>query len=203
MANSNRPTGLSPVGMITGAPYNGQARCYSVAAAYTTALYIGDPVISSGTADANGVPGVALAAATGAIRGVIVGIGSDYESVIGNIVNPNITYRPAAAQSKDWYVMVVDDPNVIFEVQENSNGTALAATEVGLNQVLKLGTGNGFVSGWMVASASEATPATTATLQVRLLGLARRPDNAYGAYAKWLVQINVHELGHGTGAAGV
>lgn len=194
MANANRPTGLSPVKMLTGAPYNGQATIYSIATSYSTALYIGDPVISSGTADTNGVPGIALAAATGPIRGVIVGIGSTYESMIGNIVNPNITYRPAATQTDTWYAMVVDDPNVIFEVQENSNGTALAATEVGLNQVLKLGTGNGYVSGWLLASATDATPAVTATLQVRLLGLSRRSDNAFGAYAKWNVLINAHEL---------
>ena len=194
MANANRPTGLSPVQNLIGSPYNGQARQYSIAAAYATALYIGDPVISSGTSDAAGVQGIALAAATGPIRGVIVGL-SDQPFQSGAIVgNPNITYRPAAAQSTVWYAMVVDDPNVIFEVQEHSNGTALAAADIGLNQVLYLAAGNGYVSGWMVASATDATPAVTATLQVRLLGLAQRVDNAFGAYAKHLVLINAHEL---------
>ncbi len=191
MANADRPTGLSPVKMITGAPYNGQANIYSIAAAYTTALYIGDPVISDGTADGNGVPGIALAAATGPIRGVIVGIGSEFESMIGNIVNPNITYRPAAAQDDVWYAMVVDDPNVIFEVQEIGTGTPLTAAAVGLNANLEIGTGNGYVSGWMVGNDDEAVGAT---LQVRLLGLARRSDNAFGQYAKWNVLINAHEL---------
>lgn len=200
MANANRPTGLSPVEYLNGAAYNGQARLYSIAAAYTTALYIGDPVISSGTASAAGIPDVTLAAATGPIRGVIVGL-SDQVAGGALVTNPNITYRPAAAQSGVWYAMVVDDPNVIFEVQENSNGTALAATEIGLNQVLKLGTGNGYVSGWMVASATEATPNTTATLQVRLLGLKQVHDNVFGAYAKHLVLINAHELR--VGSAGI
>jgi hypothetical protein len=35
------------------------------------------------------------------------------------------------------------------------------------------------------------------------MGLVRTSDNAFGAYAKHLVKINVHELGTGTGAAGV
>lgn len=201
MANSNRPSGFSPVGYLNGAPWNGQANIYSIVAAYATALYIGDPVISSGSADANGVPGIAIGATTGALRGVIVGLGR-YEGLQANPSNLDISYRPAADPAA-WYALVVDDPNVIFEVQEESNGTQLAATEVGLNQISKSGTGNGFVSGWMIPSATGATPATTATLQLRLLRLARRPDNAFGAYAKWLVQINVHELGHGTGAAGV
>lgn len=204
MANANRPSGFTPVQYLNGSPYDGKARLYSIAAAYATALYIGDPVISSGTSDANGVPGIVLAAATGAIRGVIVGL-SKYEGMVGNPSNLDITYRPAAAQSTDWYAMVADDPNIIFEVQEKANTVQLAATEVGLNQVPILAAGNGFVSGWMVASTTDATAATTATLPLRLLGLARKPagTNAFGAYAKWLVQINVHELGHGTGAAGV
>jgi hypothetical protein len=202
MANANRPSGFSPVSYLNGAPWNGQARLYSIAAAYATALYVGDPVISSGTADANGVPGIVRGAGTGALRGVIVGIGA-YEGLIANPSNLDITYRPAAAQSKDWYAMVVDDPNVIFEIQEKANTVQLSATEVGLNQISIAGTGNGYVSGWLLASTTDATAATTATLQLRLLGLSRRMFNDYGAYAKWLVQINVHELAHGTGAAGV
>lgn len=202
MANANRPSGFSPVQYLNGSPWNGQARIYSIAAAYATALYIGDPVKSSGTADANGVPGIVLGATTGALRGVIVGLGSA-EGLIANPKNLDITYRPAAAQATDWYAMVVDDPDVLFEVQENANGTALAATEIGLNTISVSGTGSGFVSGWMLASATDATPANTATLQLRLMGLVRRQQNAFGAYAKHLVKINVHELGTGTGAAGV
>jgi hypothetical protein len=202
MANANRPSGFTPVQYLSGAPWSGQARLYSIAAAYATALYIGDPVISSGTADANGVPGVVLGAATGALRGVIVGLGSS-EGLPANIVNPNQSFRPAAAQTTDWYAMVVDDPNVIFSIQEESNGTALVATQIGLNTIPVIGTGNGFISGWMLRSSSGATPATTATLQLRLMGLVRTSDNAFGAYAKHLVKINVHELGTGTGAAGV
>ena len=204
MANVNKPTGLSPVRYLNGAPWTGGGNIYSIAYNYNTALYIGDPVISSGTADTNGVAGIALAAATGAIRGVIVGIGRS-ESLLANPSNLTVNYYPANGDgvNSPWYALVVDDPNVIFEVQEHSNGTALAATEVGLNQVLYLAAGNGFVSGWMLASYSDATPASTNTLQVRLLGLARRSDNAFGAYAKWLVQLNVHELSHGLGASGV
>ncbi len=201
MANSNRPSGFVPRMYLNGAPWNGQARTYSIAASYGTALYIGDPCISSGTSDANGVPGIAVGAGSGALRGVIVGLGK----TPGGLFNPSnldITYRPASDPSV-WYAAVVDDPNVLFEIQEESNGTALAATEVGLNQISLVGTGNGFVSGWLLRSATGATPNTTATLQLRLMGLVQTPGNAFGAYAKWLVQINVHELAHGTGAAGV
>lgn len=201
MANANRPSGLAPVQYLSGAPWNGQARMYSIDAAYGTALAIGDPVISGGGSDVNGVPNIAIAGVSGAIRGVIVGLGTS-EALTVNPSNLNSIIRPASDPAV-WYAMVVDDPNVIFEVQEESNGTQLAAADVGLNTVLKSGTNNGYVSGWQLPSATGATPGTTATLQVRLLGLVRRRDNAFGAYAKWLVKINVHELGTGTGAAGV
>lgn len=201
MANVNKPFGFSPVGYLNGSPWNGKARLYSIAASYGTALYIGDPVISSGTADANGVPGIARGAATGALRGVIVGLGK-YEGLMANPSNLDITYRPASDPAV-WYAMVADDPNIVFEIQEQSNGTALAAVDIGMNTISVSGSGNGYVSGWLLASATGGTPATTATLQLRLLGLARKPNNTFGAYAKHLVQINVHELAHGTGAAGV
>ena len=202
MANANRPSGFTPVRYLNGSAWNGQATVYSIAAAYATELAIGDPVISAGSASASGLATIALAAATGAVRGVIVGMGRG-PNTVANWSNLDTTKRPAAAQSTDWYAMVVDDPNVIFEIQEESNGTALAATEVGLNQIPLLAAAGTYASGWLLRSSTGATPATTETLQLRLLGLSQKQDNAFGAYAKWLVKFNVHELGTGTGAAGV
>lgn len=201
MPNANRPTGFVPVQYLNGAAWSGQARIYSIAASYGTELAIGDPVISSGTADANGVPGIVLAAAAGAVRGVIVGLGKS-EGLTANPSNLDTTKRPASDPAV-WYALVVDDPNVIFEIQEESNGTALAATEIGMNTIPVLAAAGTYVSGWQLRSATGATPATTATLQLRLLGLSRKPGNGFGAYAKHLVKFNVHELGSGTGAAGV
>ena len=203
MANADRPSGFSPVGYLNGAAWNGQANVYSIDAAYGTALYIGDPVKSGGGADTNGVANIVIGSTTGGLRGVIVGLGK-YESLQANPSNLDIIYRPASDPAV-WYALVADDPNLVFEVQEESNGTQLAATEVGLNTISKSGTGNGYVSGWMIPSVTGATPGTTATLQLKLLGLSRYVGglNAFGAYAKWRVQINVHELGHGTGSLGV
>lgn len=197
MANANRPSGLSPVSMITGAPYNGQARLYCILAADTSGYAIGDPVVTdAGGGNAKGIAAVKLAAATGPIRGVIVGIFDTYPGV--KIGNPNSIVRPAAAQTGDWYVMVVDDPFVVFEVQEIGTGTPLAVADIGLNANLVVGTNNGFVSGWQLGNTTEDV---TSTLQCRILGLVQRADNAVGAYAKWLVKINSHELE--PGAAGL
>lgn len=202
MANANRPSGFSPVGYLNGAAWNGQSRVYTIAANNGSAYSIGDPVVSSGTGDTNGVPGVVLAGGTGAILGVIIGLGKSESAAGFNPSNLDITYRPASDPGT-WYAKVVDDPQVLFEIQEQSGAVQLSATDIGANTISVLGTNNGYVSGWLLASYTTATPTTTNSLQLKLLGLARRRDNAFGAYAKWLVQINVHALGHGDGSTGV
>lgn len=195
MPNANRPSGLSPVNTLNSGPYNGQARLYSILAANTNGFAIGDPVISAPGADSKGVPAVTIAAATGAIRGVIVGIFDTYPNV-AKIGNLDTITRPAAAQTGTWYVSVVDDPNVVFEVQEIGTGTPLAASAVGLNCNLVPGANNGFISGWQLSNSTEDTEAD---LQVKILGLVQRSENEIGQYAKWLVKINNHELAAGTG----
>lgn len=200
MANADRPMGFSPVKMITGAPYNGQANLYAILAADTNGYAIGDPVTSDvGGGSAEGLPAVTIGVAGAAWRGVIVGI-FDTKPGIAKIDNPNSTVRPAAAQTKDWYALVVDDPNVVFEVQEVNSGTPLTAADIGLNANGVAGTNNGYVSGWTLNNATEAT---TATLNCKIMGLVQRADNAIGAAAKWLVTINNHQLKGGTGTAGV
>lgn len=194
MPNVNRPNGLSPIRHVSSAPYNNGGNIYSIAAAYATALYVGDPVISSGTANAAGIPGIILAAATGPIRGVIMGIGRDPNLYI-NQNGTDITYRPGAAQSTDWFALVCDDPEALFEVQEIGTGTPLTAAEVGLNTNLVLGAGNGFVSGWTLDNNTEAV---TAALQCKILWAIQRADNAIGQYCRWAVKINNHELAAGT-----
>lgn len=191
MANSNRPAGLSPVGYLNGAPWTGGGRVYYIASNDTNALAIGDPVRSSGSGDTNGIAGVTLATAGTAMRGVIAGIGTAPPgSGYFNPSNLNTTVAPAT-KTVAYYALIIDDPNVIFEVQEIGTGTALTADEIGLNCNLVAGTNNGYVSGWLLTNTTEAT---TASLDVKLLGLSQKRDNAFGAYAKWRVLINSHEL---------
>lgn len=202
MANANRPMGLWPVKHLGGAPFNGQANVYQIAAADTNGYAIGDPVKFAATADANGVPGITLATTTGAICGAIVGlgvstgVGTAYEAGIFNPNNLNQTIRPAAAQATDWYALVADSPDIIFEVQEGNDATPLTATNIHNNVNLYAGAGNnGFQSGFLF---DATTAATTSTLQLKLLSLSRRQDNAFGQYSKWLVLINNHQLAPNT-----
>jgi hypothetical protein len=190
MPNSNTPFGLAPVEYLSGAKWNGQARRYCIPSTDGNAYAIGDVVTIAGSADAKGIPTVVLATPGSGVLGVIVGMGGlQYGGPSADPTNLNTTVIPAT-KTKAYYVLVADDPNIIFEVQEIGTGTPLAATEVGLNANLVAGTNNGYVSGWLLTNTTEAV---TATLDVKLLGLSQRiPDNAFGAYAKWNVLINNH-----------
>jgi hypothetical protein len=193
MANQDRASGLSPVQYLNGSPWNGGGRVYCIPNTDDTNAYaIGDPVVLAGDADAQGVPTITLATAGSAssVLGPIVsGAGATIYGGAYGVPQESPIVIPAV-KSRDYYVLVCDDPNVIFEIQEEDLGTAFTSAEVGLNANLSSGTNNGYVSGWEVDTAS---PGAGGTLQLKLLGLAQKVNgNAFGDWAKWLVLINLH-----------
>lgn len=200
MPNVNAPSGLAPVQYKNGSPWTGQARMYVILQADPNAYSIGDPVTLSGTGDSTGVPGVTLATAgaSNAVLGPIVSAGGIvYGGPSADPTNLNTTVIPAT-KLKNYYVMVADDPNIVFEIQESTTGAALTTASVTKNANLLSGTNSGYLSGWQF---NNSTTGTGATLQLHLWGLAQRKDNAFGANAKWLCTINVHCLA--TNVAGV
>ena len=182
MPNGNAPLGLTPRRMRTGETENGSLNEYYVDPTYATALFMGDPVIINGTGSAEGVPSVILASAgaTNRITGVVVGFRPSPTIVA-------LGYLPATTAG---YVLVADNPDAEFEVQEDSVGGALAVTAIGLNANLIAAAGNTFLkrSQWMLQSNSTGTGAT---LQVRIVGFEQRADNEIGQYGKWLVRLNL------------
>lgn len=189
MANLDRPAGFKPVKTISGAPWNGKANVYYIPSTDATAMFIGDAVKSAGSADATGMyPTVAQAAAGNTIRGVIIGFGLSPE-VMGNPDNVNMKYRAA---STAMYCLVVDDPNVVFEIQEDSVGVTLAATEIGLSCDIVVGSGSTTTgkSGMELDSSDTATAAG----QCKILRAVNRPDNELGTNCKWEVSIIEHEM---------
>lgn len=206
MANQNQPSGLAPVRYRNGSPWNGQASFYSIAAADTNAFFIGDPVSTlvstAGTpgGDTMGVPNVTLwAGATVPIRGIIVAIGTNARG--GPYINPNnltAMSRPSGAQSVPYYVAVVDDPNVIFEIQEGGAGSVLTAASISRNVSINTGTRANGVN-LSPAYLDNNTVGTTATLALKILSAVQRSDNTpFTQYQKWLVAINNHEFSSGT-----
>lgn len=198
MANANRPTGLIPVQHLDGSPYNGAARKYFVPASYAVALYLGLPLIATGASDANGVPvvAVATAGATNYTIGPMVGIVDGGDPVVGVTRDMPLYHQASTAQ----YILVADDPALIFEAQEDSVGGSIAMATAGTKNVdLVAGAGSTVTgySGWMLDS---STIGTGNTLQIRLLQGVERPVNTMGATnAKWLCRINLHSLANLTG----
>lgn len=184
MANVDSPFGLKPVRYLSGAPYNGAVNYYSTVTGDATAIYIGDPVITSGTAstiDGMIYQDVDQAATGDVITGVVVGVVP--------VTRESTIYREASTQR---ILMVADDPGLVFEIQEVSGGTALAANDIGLNANFVVAAGSA-TTGLSGVELNNATEATTNTLDVQIVGFVNRPDNAVGEHAKWLVRINRHQ----------
>jgi hypothetical protein len=206
MANVSKPAGLKPVGYLGGSPWNGQARIYHVPSDNATALYVGDPVTRlTATADANGIPDVSIGVAGSAVCGVIVGVLPTFPGVSLQATTLDLTRRSLPV-STEGYLLVADDPNILFEVEEgvtgSGAGTALTQAAIGNNANFVIIAGASTVgdSGTLLDNSTEAT---TATLNLKIMSLAQREDNAFGSRAKWIVKINNHQYGSHTGTAGV
>lgn len=183
MANADTPFGFRPVRYVSGAPYNGAVTKYSVPSGDGTAIFLGDPVKLAGTSQT--IRGrvyrdVAQAATGDAVIGVVVGVEAE--------TNASLIYRAASTQR---VLLVADDPNLLFEIQEVSGGTALAANDIGLNADFVVGTGS-TNTGWSGVELNNSGEATTAE-DVQIVGLVDREDNAVGEHAKWLVRLNKHQ----------
>ena len=197
MANPNNARGLIPVKHIDGSPYSGPGNLYHVPAAYGTALYLGLPLIATGASDANAIPTVQIATAAGSnyMIGPMMGIADGGEPVT-TVTRDMVTYHPASTLQ---YILVADDPNTVFEAQEDGLVTTIAMATAGTKNVsLIAGAGStttGY-SGWQLDSDTVATTA----LQIRLLRGVHRADNEMAAlYSKWLCMINLHSLRNTTG----
>lgn len=181
MANVDIPKGLVPVSMLDGSPYSASVRIFSTASGDSTAIFVGDPVKLSGTSSTvDGLEYIDVdQAATGdVIAGVVVGVVAD--------TRDSLVYRAA---STTRLVMVETGRDVLFELQEVSGGTALTATAMGLNANFVVGSGS-TTTGFSGVELDNSTEATTNTLDLQIVGLSPRPDNAIGEHAKWLVRLN-------------
>ena len=205
MANLNAPSGLSFYQYGRANDMNAACHVYYIPSTDTNAYAIGDPVKSlTGAASANGIPSVTLASAgaSNLIRGVVMSAGGALGSnapinVFGaGMYDPNAlgTVVIPASKTQGYFVTVADDPDMYWEVQSfsGSGSTPFTAADIGKNANLKVGTNNGYISGWTIDD--TAVSSTSSTYQLKLLWLKQSKDNAIGSYARYIVQINQHEL---------
>ena len=207
MANANTPRGLSPVGTITGAPFNEQGRLYAIASDASNTYAIGDVVKVAGSSDTNGVPYATKAATTDTPVGVIVGIRVSDPSVslVGTTLALNTIYLPLSSGLR--YVYVADDPNVIFEVEGDATGVAAAdvfknagltitANQTTLAQSAPLSNTVLNASSFLAIGSSGSL-----ALPLQIIGLTQAVNNAAGAYANALVKWNKHQFLNPVGTA--
>jgi len=207
MASVSRINGFRPVKTITGAPYNGQANLYFVPSSDSTVIMVGDAVKLLGDARAaTGAPTVTRAGATDTPVGIVVGI---VFTGVGDLTNippvTNLNTPVYRAASTDRYLLVCDDPNVVYEVQYagTSVSAATITANVGLNGQFITTAGN-TASGSSGMQLDSSGLATTATLPLKVVGFPNRPDNIPGdTYFSYYVKLNSVTYGTGTGQAGV
>lgn len=198
MANADTPFGLIPRAHKNGAPYNGAYMEYYVPGDYSTALYVGDPVTKTGTANTSEYKGNSPGTlpevnktgdGTDYTTGVIVGFEPDPD-------NLSYTYNPA---DNERIVYVADDPELVFEIQEDGGGTVLDETDVGYNADYITTHSGSTITGKSGVELDRSSIANTNTLQLRVLRLVNRVDNVLGDNAKWEVAINLHTERYLTG----
>lgn len=189
MANVNAPFGIRPVRHLFGGVIRDSA--YTIADQYGTALYIGDPVLATGTGKNIGI---ASAGTSNKITGIFAGC----EYVDANGDTKFSPYWPAGQVTKNATgakAIVYDDPFIEFEVQFNT----LAAADIRALANLTSGAGNPQtgLSGW-----TAANPPGSGENQVKIVALSNADlgvvQNAYGAYAVGRILIAQHEFNAGT-----
>lgn len=202
MANTNSPSGLSPVRSGDGNVWNQQATLYWIKSDDTSQYNIGDLVKLAEGIDVGGTTGLGVtwapkiskAAAGDATVGVLVGVMTD----------PNAlqTINIPGTKTHDYAVMVVDDPGTVFEMTDDGITTGnLVTTAVGqnCNFTVTNPTAPSPVSATVILSSSIAT---TTTLPLKIIGVKQIENQTIGAYTRWLVRINNHQF-VGTGTVGV
>lgn len=185
--------GLKPIRHLSGSPYNGQFREYVHAVGDGVGIFIGDLVKLTGAYSAAGaesgfknLPVVAQAAAGNAVVGVCVGV---------KPVTQDST--PYCALSTLRTIYVADDPKLIFEIEEDAVGGAIAEASVGLNANVVVGSGS-TTTGISAMQLDSSDVATDTTGQLRIMRQIYKPNIVTLATSaplcRWEVMIGEHQL---------
>jgi hypothetical protein len=186
--NTNAPSGLVPVRKMDGSAWTAAENKYQIVTTYASSIFKYDPVTigASGYLE-RGVAGSPLV-------GVFMGV--KYIDSTGTAkFMPYWPGNPGVLTGSTVDAIVIDDPNVIFSIQETNAsaaaGTPLALSDRGFNANF-LYTAGSTATGQSAVSLNNETEADTASLNLKIIDLDPTPGNAVGAFANWLVMINAH-----------
>jgi len=190
MANVDRAAGLLPTRHGAGGTPS-RFGAYEIASALAQDLFAGDPVVLTGV-------GRRITIATAGDANLITGVfaGCRYVDANGEVQFrprwPTGTVATGITPGEDPEALVYDDPGQEFIIQV-SGGAGLVVADVGQMGNFVAGAGNAFTG--RSAFQFDQTTLAGASKQLRILGLLRGPDNAYGQFAKARVLINNHSYG--------
>lgn len=182
MANTNAPYGFRQYQGTGSAPTYEQVSML-IAAADTTDIFFGDPVVPLNT-------GYITQATSNSVQIAGIFVGCKYLSVSQKrTVWSN--YWPGADNNGDVTAYIVNDPNAKFVAQTDATGATQA--DVNANVGFAIGSGN-TANGISGAYVDMSTVNTTATLPFRIVSLVTQPPGApgteAGAYNTVIVAFN-------------
>lgn len=190
----NGPYGLIPVKLLSGVPFVGVTREYSIASAYDTSIFNGDAVtlVTGGTVERD--------TADAAMTPIGVFLGCSYtDPALGYKVFSQ--YYPADTAASDIKAIVADGTDILFKAAVVSSGTTigdLAITDIGANVAMVNNAGDTTTGN--SKNAISDTSATTATLPLRIVDLVEETRNSSGGYTEALVKWNAgHQFNNTTG----
>jgi len=190
MANADKAFGLRPLGNLSASGSQKQFG-YEIADNQAGAIFQGDLVTLKDGFILQFNP-ASHTAAVGVFNGCFYTDPTTGKPTFSNFYpgSVNITQGKIVAD-------VLDDPSQLFIIQHD--GTS-AATDYGKNADIVVGTGS-TTTGVSANELDTSTVATTAALNLKVVGLWDVPGNAVGEFAVVVVKINEHLYGS-AGVAG-
>ena len=190
MANIDKAFGLRPIGNLSATGAQKQYG-YQIADNQAGTIFQGDLVVLTGGFISRFLP-ASHTAAVGVFNGCNYNDPTTGKPTFSNFYpgSVNITSGQISAD-------VLDDPNQLFIVQCDAG---FVAADVGKNADV-IGTGGSTTNGISTMELNSSTLATTAALNLKVVGLYNDVNNEFGTNAVVVVKINEHVYGS-TGVAG-
>jgi hypothetical protein len=206
MATALAPFGFRPVRTLSGAPWSGAVRHVLMSGAAN--CFVGDAVmlVTDGAAAGTKVAGQDV---TGMMLGTTTTATTTGATTIGVIVgflpDPSDLSKNYRVASTNRIALVSVGRDTVYEIQEDAVGANLAAGDIGLCTAIVVTAGSTTTGRSKHTIDSSATAAVTATLPVRLIGLARRPGMTYGTSSSdgAIYEVLLNSSVYGVMAAGV
>ena len=200
MANVDAAFGFRPVGKVGSGVNNAGTTLYTIGDNYNTSIFKGDHVMQAS--------GLVIAGTAGGDNNLGVFNGCFYIDPTSSKptwsnyypADTNVTTSGSISGTTTIDAYIYDDPYYLFEIQ--CDGT-LAKTVIGKNADTTLGTSS-TVNGQSKTELKTSGAATTAALQLNVVGITKDPENddASSANANWHIMWNEHVKFSSTGITG-